>query len=66
MVSFRASRRYRWQCDDGTTIDGVQVRRTRSEYVVQAASEVVAEGASVPLGQVLIERSRVVYRQVLA
>ena len=66
MVSFKASRRFRFQLDDGTTIDGVQVKRTRNEYVVQAASEVVAEDSSVPLGQVLVERSRVVYRQVLA
>lgn len=65
-MSFRASRKYRFQLDDGTTIDGVQIKRTRDEYVVQAASEVVAEDSSVALGQVLIERRRVVYRQVLA
>ena len=65
MVSVRGSRKYRFQLDDGTSIDGVQVRRTRNEYVVDAASEVVDEQASVGLGRVLIERARVVYRQVL-
>lgn len=62
----RGSRKFRFQLDDGTTIDGVQIKRTRHEYVVLAASEVVDEDSSVSIGQVLIERSRVVYRQVLA
>lgn len=66
MVTFRASRKIRFQLDDGTTLDGVQVRRTRDYYIVEAASEVVDEATNVGLGLVEVPRRRVVYRQVLA
>lgn len=63
----RTKRKVRYQIQDGPTIEGVEAGRTRQDYIVWAPKIIEGENpAAVEVsGHVEIERSRVLWRQVI-
>ena len=63
----RTKRKVRYYVQDGPTIEGTEAGRTRSDYIVWCPK--IIEGESDPAvevsGHVEIERSRVLWRQIL-
>jgi hypothetical protein len=63
----RTKRKVRYYINEGPTIEGVEAGRTRSDFVVWAPK--IVDGERDPAvevsGHVEIERSRVLWRQVI-
>ena len=63
----RTNRKVRYYLQDGPTIEGVEAGRSRSDYIVWCPK--IIDGEKDPVvevsGHVEIERSRVLWRQIL-
>lgn len=63
----KTNRKVRYYLQDGPTIEGVEAGRTRGDYIVWAP-KIIESGKSATVevtGHVEIERSRVLWRQVV-